>query len=274
MKKVILLVLVSINLFGEKFTLITTLFNERDRVRIDEYVECISRNHENEYIEKIFILFEDNQNFEESKKILKKMLIDKKFEKVELIFVYKRPSFQDVFLLANQQGSDKFIIFCNADIYFDSSLHKLKRQYFDHSLICLSRYDFINNKWQSANNGFRIKNRKYKASFDSWLFKTPFHLNISDEFIPGTWGCEKFASIALDQGYSLKNPSKDIHSFHLHGSMIRHYLVKDKYSTYRFVYLPEVKLSEEVLSETTWCEINGFFSSKNSFYKKLKKIDL
>ena len=174
-----------------------------------------------------------------------------------------------MFLLANKQGSDRLIIFCNADIYFDNSLSRLEKKHFHHSLICLSRYDFIDNKWQSANNGFKIKNRKYKASFDAWLFQTPFDLNIAEEFIPGTWGCEKFINSALEQGYYLKNPSKDIYSFHLHGSLVRHYTLKYKYSTFKFVYLPEVSLDEECAPESFSQEVNGYFSSKKTLMKQL-----
>lgn len=246
---------------ASQFTLITTLFNERDPVRIDEYKECLKKNLENTHIEKIVVLFEDNQGLIEKKKSLKNNLLSLQSAKIEVRLISHRPSFNEIFSLANSDFSEKNIIYANADIYFDDSLGLLKNDNLDNSLICLSRYDLLNDNWQSANNGFRIKDIKYKASFDTWIFKSPLKLNIPEKFKPGLWGCEKFVNIAIEAGMHLSNPSKDIKSYHLHGSCVRHYAVEDKYMDYKFIYLPEGSLKNQLNFLVVTEEKNGIFDS-------------
>lgn len=252
------------------FVLITTLYNEKDPVRLEEYTECLSKNLHNPYIEKIVVLFEDASNLPEEKKQLKKTLTHSEVDKVQLYYIQSRPSFQDIIDVANKFcGSN--IIFANADIYFDESLKSFTQHPLDNFLVCLSRYDLIDDRWQSAANGFTIGKTRYKASFDSWIFKSPLNIKIPHQFKPGIWGCEKFANYAIKAGYRLINPSNEIKSYHVHGSFIRNYESIDIFNQLPFVYLPETNIKDVKPPLALEKEISGQFESLKALEKAARK---
>jgi hypothetical protein len=259
LKFFIFIVFFKLNIFSENFILITTLYEEKDPFRRDEYLYCLKKNIANQYIEKVLILYEDDLKIIETKKFLLNNINQLASNKIQIQKIRERPSFYYIFNLANQIFNNKNIIFANADIFYDKSLKKIKKNHLENTLLCITRYDYLKNKWKRTNNGFFVNDLKYQASFDTWIFKTPCLLKIDERFKPGVWGCEKFACVALDAGMKLANPCIDVKSYHVHESCIRRWQNIDIYTDYMFTYLPETKLSQKKTNILSYKELNGRF---------------
>jgi hypothetical protein len=104
------------------------------------------------------------------------------------------------------EPAGSLVVLANADIYFDESIALLRTVDLDGVLVCLSR-------WEDG----AIFNPR--SAHDSWIFKTPLRP------FPCPWplgipGCEQRSEHDAEQaGLELRNPSRDVHSFHVDGRL-------------------------------------------------------
>lgn len=195
-----------------KFTLITTLYNEVNEIRLKEYIICLEHHQKNQFIEKIVVFYD---NFKGKNDKLSKCFNN--LDKVELVECTGRPYFIDLFNYSNWYHDKKNIIICNADIIFDHTLYKLEHMDMKDNLYALTRWDYSDEFTASS----RLqKNKIMDSSKDSWIFQTPFNLNKvknNDKFSKiqiGTWNCDG----ALNYFFKdfLIHESLSIKSFHVH----------------------------------------------------------
>jgi hypothetical protein len=187
--------------------LFISLYEEKNKNRLDELILCLSHNIENKHISKIVIL---NEGFSHQ------ILNHKKVLSVEFT---KRPHYSD---FLKYFVSREINIILNSDIYLDNTLKNLK--YLmpkKRKVFVLTRYEstgFLFNRWGNSHDGWIFYDRPKALEF------CDFHLGIPN--------CEqRLAAVMSDNDYYVLNPSLFIKSYHLHNSEKREYLLtKEIYS--------------------------------------------
>jgi FkbM family methyltransferase len=197
--------------------LITSTYLETNPSRQDEYLRCLQRNLENEYLDEIHLFLEDQSCTEEW--ITKSPLFAS--SKLHLIPWKGRSRYSDLIDYANLHlpNGAKAII-SNADIYFDQTLMLLEDYDLTAKLLCLSRW---NVEADGSSTFF-----EHPGSQDAWIFQTPLRKLFCD-FPMGVPGCDnRLAWEAEQAGLTISNPSRSIHIHHLHLSQVHHYTERQR----------------------------------------------
>lgn len=211
---------------GNKFKLITSLYNETNVDRIREYVRCLETNLKHELIDEIHIIYDSSAGTE------KNIVLDYlKTKSVTLHYKEGRPDFGYCFKLANSFPVGSKVIISNADIYFNETLLLLKNYNLKNMFLALSRW---NVKSDGSIEIFKIYDkhgnfleRSSHFSQDVWIFETPIRKFVRDDFQLGVYTCDSaIAYQAWQAGLKLLNPCYSIQCCHLHLSNIRHYEIK------------------------------------------------
>ena len=109
-----------VNVIGTKnkdsVTLIYQFFIHEDKKRNEEIRQCLKRNVENEYIDKIILLNEKKYTDDE---------LGIKHKKIRQVNINKRLTYKDVFNCVQGDRLNGYIICCNADIFFDDTLQNI-----------------------------------------------------------------------------------------------------------------------------------------------------
>jgi hypothetical protein len=180
--------------------LFTTYYREADEIRRSELELCLLKNIRSSVFDKVYILSEADQlPFVDSR--------------VTMIKVSTRPTFQKIVDTLNSLVSDEdIVVVSNTDIYFDRSLQQA-RDIRVNELWALTRYDVVN----ESQIQLYIS---YKSS-DAWIFKGKCRIKQAD-FYFGQLGCDnRFAALAYEYGYNIRNPCLTVVSYHVHGSAVR-----------------------------------------------------
>jgi len=202
--------------------LFTSYFTTNNPKRNEELHECMIRNIQNPYIDKIVNLgsvpFDD--------------------EKV-LNIPNERPTFTDFVKTVNAIGADYSII-ANTDIFFDASLELIKDYLTENDCFALSRYDV-------DHRGIPIL-FEYEWSQDSWIFKGKIREPENIDFVMGKPACDNRFAYELNKiGYCVTNPSHSIVTYHLHLSNHRNYEEKDRLEGLVIpVELTKLKMKEQI----------------------------
>lgn len=184
-------------------TLLTTMYDEANDVRLEEIRKALRLNSQNDLIEKIVVFVEEETSPEA-------------LPKVEAIRTSKRTMFCDFFEYANSCLSGPVII-ANSDIYFDDTLKALDGYDYENKFISLSRWDLLDD------GTLRFIGSVSNSSQDAWIFKPPIAKFTSD-FGLGLPGCDnRILFEASAAGLSVSNPSLSVKACHIHGSGVRHY---------------------------------------------------
>jgi hypothetical protein len=181
--------------------LYVNFYTDKSSVRQQELVHCQCMNGQLNSIDQIYMIVDDVERYKHWKT---------DYPKIQLHFMSSRPTFTDFFKLSNQTQNhpQQINIVANTDIYFTSSLDKLKTFNWKNRALCLSRQDTIINYSQ-----------------DVWAWQGPMK-NISSQssFFLGIPGCDnRIAYVLHSNGYELHNPAKEIIAIHVHTSMVRNY---------------------------------------------------
>lgn len=179
--------------------LIINWYIDPDPVRQAELEECLLRNIDNPYIERIVALDEEGTEIIDHPKV-----IPHPFD--------GRPSYSDFFKVGN--GYDGVKVLANSDIFFDDTIelaNRIKeRQFF---VLCRYEVDVSGNVKFSDNIGMH----------DVWIWRGIN--NIQTSMGLGRWGCDHhIAGLMVRAGWAVFSPSKSIRSFHLHNSGVRRYV--------------------------------------------------
>lgn len=229
------LVLLSSTAFGKKdFILMTTLYNEENPQRVEEFITCIERNLQHPSIERIHVFYDSLKDKPNAKSKIFKYLASRD---ISVSFVKGRVSFDQFFKLANTAYKDRNIIITNADIYFNETLALLDRYSLSGKFLCLTR-------WDVTKQGKLVPFLE-SASQDTWIFKAPIAPFQHGEIKLGTWHSDSQISYQAHlAGLKVHNPSKDIQCCHLHLSEIRNYN-KDYDRSLKLMRVERVTLPEE-----------------------------
>jgi len=204
----------------EKFTLLTSLYNETTPNRKTELILSLEHNIQNELIQRIVVFYDSGKGTDEE--VLQLL---NETDKIDVIHTDSRPYFYQMMKMANSKSNELFII-ANSDIVFDQSLNLVSQFYMKNKLFALTRWDFTDEETIKP----RIQNNKIMGSSqDAWIFRSPVNL---DEFRDtefekiqlGTWNCDcALNHFFLNSSVQILNPCLDIKVLHVHFSNNRSY---------------------------------------------------
>jgi len=210
MKLLFLLIIPLLN--AKNFTLLTSFYDESNAIRKEEYFTALRINHENSLINQIIVFFEGDLNYLSEFNL---------HNKIKIIPFRGRPTYSFLFDFANLYLKNSKVIIANADISFDETLKLVTNDYLNNCLISLSRYELYHGLQTLVGPDFLLNEIRFSNCADSWIFKTPFSPLKSHDHKIGSIGCETFLFEILKNGYTIKNPSLDIRSYHHHTSYYR-----------------------------------------------------
>lgn len=193
------------NCVHHDYVLLTTLYQEKDPVRLQEYYRCIQYNCAHPLIKKIYIFYE-------SPDVLDPVLQD---PKIAIIPIKRRPSFGDFFAFAREKLAGERVIISNTDIYFDESLALLAPVTFEKTVVALTRHNIpeYTGSW-----------RRNCYSQDVWIFKAPITILGAQRVFLGYWGCDHdIRDRFIRAGFNVINPSCSVKAWHVHMSDERAY---------------------------------------------------
>lgn len=176
--------------------------------RKKELITCFIKNGLCKNIDRAFVVVED----------VDAVIDQSKGKKLNIILLQGRPTFEFYFKLINSVTADGDInIIANTDIYFDDeNLELIKNNIQDNECFALARWDiYFDGKPQHFNR---------RDTNDVWVFKGKIKDIPDCDFTLGLPGCDNAICERIQRaGYVVKNPSKDIRSYHLHLSGVRNY---------------------------------------------------
>lgn len=200
------------------FILITSLYNETNEQRMQEYSTCLNNNLAHPLIKKIIVFYDTSQD-NATNTLLSRL---SKTNSVDIQFISGRPTFGNCFALANQEYPNNKIIIANADIYFNETLSQLLDYDLNNKFLALTRWNVQPD--QSLKMYYYKNNRPATVSQDTWIFQSPIKQFRKTNIMLGTQHCDgKIAYQAKNAGLRVSNPCYTIQTCHLHLSDIRHY---------------------------------------------------
>ena len=225
----ILFLLINIKNIKEKFNnkpsicVITQFYIPKNNERFNEIHECLVRNLNNKFIDKIILFGEKNYDFE---KILKNNY-DNFLKKVKFINIGKKLNYKHAFehcnSLCEKSQTNCIFILTNSDIYFDNTLKNLLNYDFNKKFLALSRIDI------KPDNKLEYKKNSHNSQ-DTWIWKNKIVVNSHPKFkyynddgiIMGVKGCDNYIAYLMDySGYTVENKCKLINTYHLHKNDFR-----------------------------------------------------
>jgi len=185
------------------FNLIICLYNETNKQRANEYLYCLKRNLSNPLIKLIHVSYDTSCDSKKCRYIRQWL----QGHNIPTSYIDRRQNLGDCIRLANKLFPNEYVIFSNADIWFDRSLGLLQKDDIEGHLVAISRQP-----------------RAPKYSQDSWIFKTPFpeHPHLDMTYV-GLCGVEKPLIFAAQENcLQVYNPCKTIQCMHEHRAQVRH----------------------------------------------------
>ena len=203
---------------ASQFILMIPLYGETIEERSVEYRYCLEKNLALDYIEEIYVLYDDSGDPDHTCPLLNYL----KSQPVRISFINRRQKYADFFEIANREYPSRNIIVSNGDIYFDDTLGLLSNYDLTNEFIALTRWeDFLDGRIEM--HVFRPTPPLRAISQDVWIFKSPISIGYADIQI-GTIGCDPYIAFqAHKSGLHVFNPCLSIKCHHVHNSGIRHY---------------------------------------------------
>lgn len=215
----ITLLLLKATMVKPDYIVMTMLYNEQNSNRRQEYIECLERNLQHSLIKHIHIIYDRNSDHNDPKKNELYNFLSTK--NVTITSRNGRASYQDFFELANRLYPNQKIVICNADIYFNETLHNLDSVDLTNTFIALTRYELL--PTGQLIQFFHPDGKKHEDSQDVWIFQAPIRLFGSDVYLGVPYCDSEIAYYAHAHGYTVINPYYSIQSCHLHLSRVRHW---------------------------------------------------
>jgi hypothetical protein len=204
----------------------TQFFKHKNPKRYQEIKDCLKRNCECPYVDKVVLINEMDYSSEYNP------IFDTTTAaaKIQQVVSGNRLTYADFLKYVHDKTpANVFAVLSNADIYFGDSLLDLSKINMADKMMGLLRWDVenIHNDADAKIFGPRAD------SHDSWIFLSDsvksrvWNYNLFD-FHLGQPGCDNaFAGYILRQKFLLINPSLTFKTFHLHNTNIRDYNKKD-----------------------------------------------
>lgn len=189
-----------------KLSLVTSLYNDPNHLRMDEYKLTLRLNLANPAIDKIYI-FWDKTSGEPPSWL--------NYNKIIAIPNSGRPSFDMLFTFCNNTEVNKNWLICNGDIVITKDIMLLEHKCLQNTLLAITRWELTSETETSIFHYNEIPN---KFSQDTWIINTPFKIlpGCENLFI-GEIGCDSnIANIYKDSDTKVFNPCIDIKTLHIH----------------------------------------------------------
>jgi len=210
----------------KNFSLLTTLYNEKDTNRRQEYISCLEKNIRDPNIDSIIVFYEKEADNDYIYRWLQQNTIIIKL-------IDRKPTFHDLFEYSNRNLRSRKIIISNADIYFDeeAGLNLLSNFSLTGKFLVLTRYNkmvhlskLLNEYPQQTGITIETKDGVLRSqhlngsSVDSWIFKTPLVLDFKSNYTLGRVSCDSCLNHQLKKSkfVSVYNPCRDVISIHEH----------------------------------------------------------
>ena len=198
-------------LSNKHFSIVTSLYNEKNTERIGEFIYCLEMNLSNEFISAVHIFYDTSKDDDDN--ILFNRLTNLK--NVSITRIDKRPSFRELFEYSNKHLSFRNIIICNADIYFNNTLALLIN-------ITITKIFFVLTRWDVQENGDlkllsdSVTKLPNYLSADVWIYQSPLAVDFYCDYELGTYYCDSFLNTQLfNSNRKIFNPCLDIQACHL-----------------------------------------------------------
>lgn len=187
-----------------RLSLIVQYYRCTTNERQAEIDTCLRNNLVNPYLSAIHLLTEelfDVSSFPNNEKIVQTV-------------IGERLTFERAFTYANEVDPTGQMVWvlCNADIYFDESLHLVEQKYLDGTVYALTRHDV-----QPDGTTKLVDEDFAHGCQDAWLFKSSLSLSsMFTQFYLGIPGCDnRIANEFIQAGYKLINPAYLLRALHL-----------------------------------------------------------
>lgn len=203
---------------NKKCILITFLYNETNRKRVNEYTKCLEINRYHPSIEKIHVIYDTSKDMIDNDN---RILTYSTLRSIPITYSDKRPTYGFCFEVANRYYPNRRVIVANADIYFNETLTLLEEYDLTNKFLALTRWDV---RPDGVLVPFAPGGVPITVSQDVWIFETPLHQFGRDDIELGILGCDtRIAYWAQKSGLTVVNPCLTIQCCHLHNSRVRNY---------------------------------------------------
>jgi hypothetical protein len=243
-------------LVEDEFWLFTQYYVPKQKERYEEIQQTLELNIANSLINKIVLFFEDSAQYEQFQQKNNHALA-----KIKCILINKRLTYADFFrfVASDEVPANTIVALANSDIYFDDTIKHLWKISFEDRCLALLRYEHS----PAGTSHAHILGPRADSQ-DTWIFnsnsiKSRATTKWTDEtyntfnYFLGTPGCDNsFITDIVKERFTVVNPAGSIKTYHIHGSNIRSYTVKDL--VYRPVYVgitPTVLLDKNVVKTFT-----------------------
>jgi hypothetical protein len=208
--------------------------------RNEEIKYCLKRNVELGFFKKIILL---NERIYSQKEL--GLTIDE-MDMILQVNIKHRLKYNSVFTQVNLLKLNGYIVFCNADIFFDKSILNVYRSRLStkNIIYTLLRFNFNTDDETDKAKLFCFKNdnKPRHDSQDSWIYHTS-QLNVTNNLLKdsnfqlGMPGCDnKITFVMSHNNMKCVNEPYNIRTYHYHKTEIRNYSRKDLiYPPYIFV---------------------------------------
>ena len=206
----------------DKINIFCQFFIHQNEERYKEILFCLSKNVQNPYIDKIYLLNERIYTLEELGEIVS--------DKIIQVDINKRLSYKDVFNYINNNNINGFFCIINADIFFDETLQQLHLTNLaeEKYMFAQLRLEYNNTTKQS------VVLNQISCSQDTWIFHTNFIQDIINNidnfnFFLVILGCDnKILFLLKILDFKIINHPNFIKTHHYHSTQIRNYIDEDR----------------------------------------------
>jgi len=201
-----------------KKVLLTSLFEERNPVRRQEYKRCLTSNLT--CFDHVIVLMES-----ESGALLNEVLEGMPPScraRLLTISVAKRPTFDFLFKVANSLAGGCLVAVANADILFNDSFDLLLDVELRRSMVVLSRREPDAGLEAGLDQLIRLSEPSIEMvcntlSADCWAFRAPLPITFDAPFEIGTFNCDSYLNKTLyDASFNVFNPCLSVAIDHIH----------------------------------------------------------
>jgi glycosyltransferase involved in cell wall biosynthesis len=195
----------------------TSVYDERNLLRLLEYLACVALNLE--AVQHLLMLYEARNGLFQLVVQAMSRQLGLEPARLSLLPFDGRPTFEELFAVQRLLPHGTLLLVGNADVAFDATLAELAEAARDDHVYVLSRWD-IAEDGRSAQLIRLESGMPNVYSSDAWIARTPFVADFFLDYPIGTFHCDSFINhqISRSQSYRWANPCLDVHAFHLHDS--------------------------------------------------------
>jgi len=213
---------------NNKINLTVGYYKNDNILRSAEIDLCLKLNCINQLFNKIIIVNET---------MIDIPFIDKNDNRIIIINNPNRLTYKDFFNYSNQYTSENTInILINSDIVIGGNFYLLYENMQLNELYFLTRYDI---------NKYGQISLCHLLGCDTWIWKNCINCNVGNYYLGKPYCDFKLAYELYKIGYTIKNPSLTLKTYHIHNINIRNYNDSEKINGDKFLKIKHSELESE-----------------------------